>query len=256
MAGKRAAGSVCQWERPVGVDDGTMCVAPTPAPGPVGTLDLDVPRVYRAEAAVGTGVAAVTRIPVPGSNGLFVELTPRGRQPVGGSTSTVFIQDGSGRRQLRLDYGYNKKTGGVDYHWNQSGTFDQFGIEDHTPAGPAAEALYSGARYFRYAGRVLLVAGAAADLYSIVVAKQRWRQVARVAGGWVGAEAGCQLIGAGGAFAGTLAEPGLGTAVGALVGCMAGGVGGYAGLSWAAGRAYDWVEETYYETVPEASASE
>lgn len=48
------------------------------------------------------GMAAVVRIPVPGTNGLAVELSPRGWTPKGGSTSTVFIQDVTGKRHLRL----------------------------------------------------------------------------------------------------------------------------------------------------------
>ena len=88
---------------------------------------------------------------------MCIELRPRGRVPVGGSTSTLFFQDITGRRHLRLDYGYNVQTRTIDYHWNQRGTHGNFGIPDHTPAGPAGEAAYTAARYFRYAGRVLIV---------------------------------------------------------------------------------------------------
>jgi hypothetical protein len=202
---------------------------------------------------VGVGSAAVVRIPVPGSNGLFVELSPRGYVPKSGTTSTLFVQDATGKRHLRLDYGYNKTTGKVDYHWNQKGTYSQFGITDHSPTGRGGEALYKGAKYLRYGGRVLLVVGVAVDAYSIVVAQKRWRQVSRVLAGWGGAAAGCKIVGAGGAVVGTFIEPGGGTAVGGFVGCMAGGVGGYLGASWAAGELYDWVEETFFEPLPELS---
>lgn len=202
--------------------------------------------------AVGTGMAAVVRIPVPGTGGLFIELTPRGWTPQGGSTSTLFIQDATGRRNLRLDYGYNVRTGTVDYHWNQKGTHGQFGIPDHTPAGSGGRAAYQAARYFRYAGRVLLVLGAAADAYSIVVAEKRMRQVAKVAAGWLGAWGGCKVVGAGGAVGGSFA-PGLGTAAGGVAGCIVGGVGGYWGASYAAGELYDWVEETFFTPLPEVA---
>ena len=202
---------------------------------------------------VGVGLASVVRIPVPNSGGLFIELSPAGYVPKAGSTSTLFIQSLDGKQQLRLDYGYNKVSGKVDYHWNQKGTFDRFGIKDHTTVGKAGEALYKGARYFKYAGRVLLVVGLAVDVYSIVVAEKKWRQVAKVAAGWAGATAGCETVGAGGAYAGTFVEPGLGTAVGGILGCVVGGIGGYAGASWAAGRTYDWVEETFFTRVPEFS---
>jgi hypothetical protein len=204
--------------------------------------------------AVATGVASIVRIPVPGSHGLFIELSPRGYVPGSGSTSTLFVQDAIGNRHLRLDYGYNKATGKIDYHWNQKGTHAQFGIQDHTPAGRGGQALYKGAKYFRYGGRVLLVAGAAIDIYSIVVAKKRWRQVTKVAAGWAGAWAGCKVVGAGGATVGTFIEPAGGSAVGGFLGCIVGGIGGYAGFSWAAGEIYDEVEETFFEPVPETKA--
>ena len=200
-------------------------------------------------------MAAVARIPVPGSNGLFIELKPRGWTPKGGSTSQVFIQDTAGRRVLRLDYGYNIKTGQVDYHWNQKGTFEAFGIADHQLAGPAGELLYKGARYLRYGGRVLLVIGIAEDVYSIVVAKQRLRQVARVAAGWAGSWAGCEVVGGLGTAGGTAVTPGIGTAIGGVGGCIVGGTAGYFGASWAAGHVYDWVEETYFEPLPEAQTA-
>src|SRR5579875_1833160 len=50
---------------------------------------------------------------------------------------------------------------------------------------------------------------------------------------------------------GTVAEPGLGTVIGGLGGCIVGGIAGYAGASWAAGKTYDWVEETFFEPLPE-----
>jgi len=197
------------------------------------------------------GVVSVVRIPVPGTQNLFVELSPRGHVPKSGSTSTIFIQDPAGKRLLRLDYGWNKTTGTVDYHWNQKGTHAKFGITDHTTTGKGGRPLYHSAKYLRYGGRILLVVGVAADVYSIVEAKKRWRQVTRVVAGWGGAWAGCKILGAGGAAVGTAIEPGGGTAVVGLVGCVVGGIGGYAGASWAAGEIYDYVEETFFEELPE-----
>jgi hypothetical protein len=222
--------------------------AAVPPPG-----DDDWQSVASGNVPVGVGIGSVVRIPVPGSRGLFVEFSPRGRVPAGGSTSTLFIQDATGKRHLRLDYGFNKTNGSVDYHWNQKGTHAQFGITDHTSTGDGGKALYKGARYFKYAGRVLLVVGAALDIYSIVVAKKKMRQVAKVVGGWAGAAGGCKLVGAFGAGLGS-AEPGGGTAAGAVAGCIIGGIGGYAGASWVVGEAYDWVEETFFEPVPEIAA--
>lgn len=226
-----------------------VCQAPVPQPS-----DDDWHPVASGAVPVALGIGSVVHIPVPGSKGLFIAFSPRGYVPKGGSTSTLFIQDAAGRRQLRLDYGYNKSTGVADYHWNQKGTFSEFGITDHTPAGSTGEALYEGAKYFKYGGRVLLVVGAAIDIYSIVVAKKKLRQVAKVASGWAGASAGCELAGAYVAGAGTAVEPGGGTAAGGVAGCIVGGFFGYLGFSWAAGKAYDWVEETYFEDVPQVPA--
>ena len=85
--------------------------------------------------APGVGMASLIRIPVPGTRGLAIELSPRGWTPKGGSTSTLFIQDIAGKRVLRLDYGFNIKTQKIDFHWNQKGTFQELGIADHTVAG-------------------------------------------------------------------------------------------------------------------------
>lgn len=203
---------------------------------------------------IGVGVASFARIPVPGTD-LFIQLTPQGRVPPKGSTSVLFIQDATGNRQLRLDYGYNPSTQEIDYHWNQKGTFDDFGIANHTPAGASGEALYNSIKYFKYGGRVLLVVGITLDIYSIVEAKKRWRQVARVAAGWAGAYAGCTLVGEVGAGFGTPEAPGVGTAVGGIAGCVVGSIAGSLGASWAAGVTYDWVEETFFDPLPEISGS-
>ena len=211
-------------------------------------LAVDAPRSGSIPVAVGIG--SVVRIPIPGAHGLCLELSPRGWMPPGGSTSALFIQDISGKRTLRLDYGYNVKTKTVDFHWNQAGTFGEFGIADHAPAGSAGEALYRGAKYFKYGGRVLLVVGAAVDVYSIVVSSQPLRQTTKVVAGWAGAWAGCEAGGAGGAALGTFVAPGAGTAVGGLLGCAAGGFIGYEGSSYAAGRLYDWADGTVFTKVP------
>jgi hypothetical protein len=203
-----------------------------------------------------TGLAAIVRIPVPGTKGLAIELTPHGRVPKTGSTSTLFIQDAAGKRQLRLDYGFNKQTSTVEWHWNQQRTFNLFGIPNHTPAGTAETVLGVGARYFKYAGRVLVVAGAAADAYSIVVASKPLRRTIQVVSAWTGAWAGCETVGAAGAWAGTAATPGFGTAVGGVVGCTLGAFIGYATAEAASGYLYDWAEDTIFTTIePENAGS-
>jgi hypothetical protein len=227
-----------------------ICYGTLPAPS-----DDDWQPVVSGVLLVGTGAGSMVRIPVPGSDGLFIEFSPRGHVPASGSTSTLFIQNTKGNRHLRLDFGYNRNAGLVDFHWNQKGTHANFGITDHTSTGSGGKALYKGAKYFKYAGRTLLVLGAAIDIYSIVVAKNRVKQVAKVVGGWAGAAGGCKLVGAGGAGIGSFA-PGPGTAIGGVAGCIVGGIGGYLFGSYVAGEAYDLVEETFFEPVPEIPAIE
>jgi hypothetical protein len=221
-------------------------VRSTSTPSPVGDVPMSGGVLYAA------GQASIVRIPVPGTNGLCVELRPRGRVPTGGSTSTLFLQDAAGRRNLRLDYGYNVKTRTIDYHWNQKGTFEAFGIADHTPVGQAGEAIYNAAKYFRYAGRVLVVVGVAVDVVSIVQASKPMRRASQVVAAWAASWAGCEVVGAGGAALGTLASP-LGTAVGAVGGCIIGGVAGYFGGSVVGGDVYDWAENTFFSPLPEVA---
>jgi hypothetical protein len=199
------------------------------------------------------GAASMIPIPVPGTKGLCIQLSPRGWVPKNGTTSTLFIQDALGKRNLRLDYGFNVKTGTVNYHWNQKGTFQTFGIADHTPVGSVGQVVYRSARYFRYAGRVLAVVGIAADVYSVVKADRPLKQATKVVAGWAGAWAGCKVVGAGGAWVGSAVTPGMGTAIGGVVGCLVGGFIGYEGASRTAGRLYDWAD-AHFTAVPEVAA--
>lgn len=199
------------------------------------------------------GQSTVVRIPVPGQAGLCIELTPRGYVPKGGSTSTLFFQDMSGKRHLRLDYGYNVKTKTIDYHWNQKGVAANFGIVDHAPAGRAGAVAYQAVKYFRYAGRILIVVGVAVDAVSIVQSSKPLRRATEAVAGWAGAWAGCKVIGAAGAAGGSLASP-LGTAIGGIGGCIIGGAGGYYTASHLAGQVYDWAEDTVFTPLPAAEA--
>jgi hypothetical protein len=253
VSGRRAPGSIGYGDiEPI--DTGTApriamsTPAITPQPPEPPTAAHDVPLSGGIPYAIGQ--ATIVRIPVPGTNGLCIELRPRGRVPAGGSTSTLFFQDAQGGRHLRLDYGYNVRTRTIDYHWNQKGTHADFGIADHAPAGPAGEAAYKAARYFRYAGRVFVVGGVAIDVVSVVQASNPIRRASQVVAGWASAWAGCEVVGAGGAAVGLLASP-LGSAVGGISGCIIGGVAGYYGGSIVGGEVYDWADATFFTPVPE-----
>jgi len=201
-------------------------------------------------AQVALGAARVVRIPIPGVQGMFLELTPRGWTPRGGTTSTLFIQTISGDRHLRLDYGYNMKTQTIDYHWNVRKAASIFGVSDHTAASAFDRALYRGAKYFNHAGAVMIALGAVADLNSIVVARRRWRQALRVSAGWLGAWQGCIHGGRLGATAGEIFSP-AGMMAGGIVGCAAGAWCGEALSAAATGQVYDLAEELYYEPLPQ-----
>lgn len=216
---------------------------------------IDAPVSGSIPFANGVAMTSVVRIPVPGTNGLAVELRPRGFVPRSGSTSTVFIQDITGKRHLRLDYGYNVKSRTIDYHWNRKGSAKEFwGIQDHTTVGKNTQALYKAGKYLRWGGRILFVVGVTLDIVSIVQASNRLKRATEVVSGWAGAWAGCRVMGQGGAYLGTAIEPGMGTAVGALGGCIIGGAAGYYAASGGAGIVYDWGEETFFSPLPEAPA--
>ena len=90
------------------------------------------------------------------------------------------------------------------------------------------------------------MAAVAIDVYSIVVSSNPLRRSTQVVAGWVGAWAGCKAVGAGGAYVGTLAEPGLGTAIGGIVGCAVGGFIGYEAASSGAGELTIGREHHFY----------
>ncbi len=196
------------------------------------------------------GVGAIVRIPIPGSGGLCIEFSPRGWVPPSGSTSRLFFQDLTGKRHLRLDYGYNPSTKTVNYHWNQAGTHGTFGISDHAAAGRAGQLAFRAAKYFRGAGQVLLVVGVAIDVVSIAKASKPLRRSTEVVAGWAAAWVACEAGGAGGAWLGTPGGP-IGIAAGGLIGCVVVGGVAYSGASRLGGTVYDWAEDTVFTRLPE-----
>jgi hypothetical protein len=259
MAGQRTPLELGPNAQSDGLDSGTAALMSTPEPGPVaaasastsGAGPVDPPMSGGIPYAVGQ--ASIVRIPIPGTNGLAIELTGRGWKPKTGSTSTLFFQDTTGKRHLRLDYGHNVRTNTIDYHWNQKSTADVFKITDHTPAGRAGEVAHQAAKYFRYAGRVLVVAGVALDVIAVVQASKPLRRASQAVAGWAGAWVGCKVVGATGGLFGTSLTP-IGTAVVGIGGCIIGGIGGYYGASELAGEVYDWSEDTFFTPLPEAPA--
>lgn len=257
MGGQRSPGSA-GVQTSEAIDSGTGPRISMPAPTKPDALSAS-PTAPSNDAPMAGGVVvaigqpSVVRIPIPGTNGLAIELSPRGWTPRGGSTSTLFFQDITGKRHLRLDYGYNVKTKTIDYHWNEGKKVGTgWGLPDHLPAGRSGAIAYNAAKYFKYAGRVVMVAGIALDVVSIAQADRPMRRATEVVAGWVGAWVGCQWVGAGGAAAGSVV-PALGTAAGGISGCIIGGIAGYAGFSQVGGVVYDWADATF-TPLPETDA--
>lgn len=219
----------------------------------------DVP--WSGSIPVVAGAPSVVRIPIPGAHRLAVELRARDPFWKGKSTSTLFIQDPTGKKKLlRLDYGPNPTTGGIDYHWNRKGLgndprFGRIGsvdpLADHTVVGGAGRFAYRAARAYRWAGGVLLVIGIVVDGISIVEADQPIRRATQVASAWALAWAGCRVGGYVGGGIGTAVEPGLGTAGGAFLGCIVGGYGGYRAGEAVGDVVYQWAEHTRFTRLTE-----
>jgi hypothetical protein len=228
---------------------------------PESSLTWEAP--VAGDILVPPGVASIMRIPVPGTmlpnlpKGLVLTLYP----PKGykGSTSSIFIRNPDdpkfGKPGLRLDYGINKRTGRIDYHWNVEGgararvRFPN--ITNHMPAGPGGAALHWGARAFRVGGRVFIVTGVIMDGVSIVVADRPWRRSLQVVSAWAAAGAGAMAFGRLGAGIGTFIDPAGGTAIGGGIGALAGSFIGYITAEAAAGYLYDFAQGTVFLPAPE-----
>ncbi len=221
------------------------------------TREQDSPEVSGA-IPIGTGLGSVVRIPIPGPGNLALSFDTNDPKFRGKSTSSFFIQDPTGKRKvLRLDFGINKTTSTIDYHWNQKGLAARFGVTNHQPLGSIGPVLDKTARAYRWAGRRLIVVGAALDAYSIVSASRPMKRATEVVSAWAGAWVGCKVIGASGAIAGGAAGtafPVVGNAAGAagggLVGCIIGGYGGYNGGGVIGRTVYQWAEDAVFVPVP------
>lgn len=225
------------------------------------TVDESAP--WSASLLVGTGMAASVRIPIPGTQGLCIQLDAPGGYR-GSSSTLFFVEDPASKfgRQLRLDYGprpttvNGQKVQVIDYHWNQKNTHQNFGIADHSPAGRLGGVVHQGAKYFRHGGRLLGVVGAGLDIVSIVQASKPLQRATEVLTGWAGALLGCKVVGAGGAWAGgalgtayPIVGNALGIAIGGLGGCIVGSIGGYSAGERAARVVYQWAAGTDFSAL-------
>jgi uncharacterized membrane protein YgcG len=132
-----------------------------------------------------------------------------------------------------LDYGFNKNSQLFEWHWNQKGTAADFGINNHTSVGATEQLLGEAAKIYRNVGRVLVIAGAVVDVWSIVVSSQPLRR----------------SVGASGAYLGTAVAPGVGTAVGGFLGCTAGSFIGYLTAERTSGHLFDWTQGALFTKI-------
>jgi hypothetical protein len=197
---------------------------------------------------VGPGNIAFIRIPIPGSQNLYLELNPPPYWK-GSSSSAIFMHDasidGKGERSLRLDYGFNKATGRVDYHWNRTGagTYDYFKIKNHEAAGATGAVLYRTARAFRYVGRTITIVGKVADVTSIVTASDPVRRAVQVASAWRVSKMTAVRFGSACAAVGKNVGGVRGAAIGGIVCGVVGGVVGYYAGEKISGYVYDETEQ-------------
>lgn len=159
--------------------------------------------------------------------------------PKGGTTSVFQITAADNpNKGIRVDYGYNKTTKSVNWHWNQEGAHANFRITDHH-TGIGAARLGTAVDVIRRTGPYLAIVGVAISVKDIYSSPTPDYEAARQATGWAGALAGSGVgakggaaVGAsiGGLFGGVGAAPGVvvGGFVGGLIG---GGVGWFGGMS-------------------------
>src|ERR1035438_1608704 len=109
MEGKYQKDQSFQVEFYGGTDDGTFSAYAVNVSDSATTVYMSSDTTYKqidqgmeihGAIFVGAGMPSILRIPIPGTNGLAVELTPRGFVPKGGSTSTLFFQSIDGKRHL------------------------------------------------------------------------------------------------------------------------------------------------------------
>jgi len=176
--------------------------------------------------SVGTGMTTQIHASIPNLPGYKWSMKPHPKW-IGKSTSVAHIYNELNKRKsVRLDYGYNTKTGVVDWHWNQKGVSAKFGgVIDHTPANKPVKIGGKGMKILGAAGKPLLVLGVAVDGYSIYNAEDKVEASAEVAGGWAGAYGGAK-VGAGLAAL-ICSETGPGAVICGAVGGIGGGIAGY-----------------------------
>jgi hypothetical protein len=284
VAGERTPGPVCQVERPVFVQDGTMCVAPTPAPGPVGSE----PRRWTPPEPGALSGAQVTQS-VSISIGAETTWEAAVREVYNQSAEAIkaqgqeFVRSGVMTAEEAKVWVNGQRNALVMATRDKSSPIGRAiaelikpqsklkTVSDLEKLGKTAEGIIESSGKtnpwvnrvttgFRYGGPALLVVGLSFSAYHIATApaNERWHMAAReagswtgaLAGGWAGGVAGCELFGAIGSV-----FPGPGTAVGCGVGVLVGTVGGAVFFSRVGSDAGDFVYRSLNSTQSSAATA-
>jgi hypothetical protein len=274
MCGNRTPGPTCQVENPVEIDDGTMCVAATPVPGPVcasppTSCDTGPPATvatYSAPlqafesasiylGAESTWDSIVRDVYKAGAEAIRAqgqELVRTGQMTA--EQAKVWT---NGQRNALLQ-ATRDETGPIGRAIAVAIKSKGKSVADLEAAGKSAAGIIESAGKsnaivnrvavgMKFAGPALLVIGLGFSAYNIATAppNERWRVTAQeagtwagaLAGGWAGGETGGEV----GAGIGTFVEPGGGTAVGGAAGAIIGGIGGAIAGGWAGSKVGEYV---------------
>jgi len=266
---------MCQVEYPIYIDTGTMCLAASPLPGPLGLvtpqgIQLSNPppvlataqnperKVESVAVSLGAGMTwdSVVR-DVYNKGAAAIKAQAQQLVRTGQMTAEQAKVWANGQRNALLQACRDKSTPlgraiaeAIKPKPKTVADLEKLGksaagiIESAGKTDPFVNRVAVG---FRYAGPALLVIGLAFSAYHISTApeNERWQVIAQEAGTWAGVIAGGWAGGAGGVKAGgaigTFIEPGGGTAVGAVVGGVIGTIGGAITGGWAGSKVGDYV---------------
>ena len=280
MAGKRNPGPVCQVERPVWVQDGNMCVAPSPAAGPVGlgSFRAELPEPGAFSSAGATQSVAISIGAETTWDSAVREVYNRSADAIreqgqklvrsGAMTAEEAKVWVNGQRNALIMATRDKSSpiGRAIAELIKPGNKLKT-VEELERLGKTAEGIIeSGGRTnpwvnrvttgFRYGGPALLIVGVSFSAYHVATApaQERWHVGAREAGrwggtlalGWAGGVAGCEFFGT----LGTVV-PVVGNAWGCAFGVVAGTIGG---AVWG-GEAGDAAGDFVYRSLDSSTAS-
>jgi hypothetical protein len=264
---------MCQVEDPVKVDDGTMCLAQTPVPGPLGlttsqrseNAPTQLATAWKPERAVqdvSISLGAETTWDsivreVYNKGALAIRTQAQALVRTGQMTAEEAKVWANGQRNALMQACRDKSSPlgkaiaeAIKPKPKTVADLQKLGksaagiIESAGKTNPYVNRVAVG---FRYAGPTMLVIGLAFSAYHISTApaNERWQVIIQeagtwagaLAGGWAGGVSGCEV----GGVAGTFIEPGGGTAIGCVVGGLVGTVGGAIAGGWAGSKIGDYV---------------